>query len=312
MKSNERNDKMIDKKDVTILVNSCDKYEDAWEPFFKLFSIQWPNCPYRIVLNTESKTFKCDYLSVETVHTGECATWTERVKMALKQIDTEFVLFFLEDFFLLSPINQDAWKDALNKMKNHSQVGFLWFPANGIFQPQNYNKEIEPYFLQTCKNTCNRVNALIGLWRKEFLLQMLFRDGDAWYFEWSAVKLSRYSRFVVSFWDQKHTPIFNYEVNPESDYGIVRGKWLSKNKGLFEKHDISVNYDNLGFINETVSYESLGLVKAESKNKYIKKLKRLFKKTKRKLNDAKRFIKLYPAFKKYCKLVHKEILNEAA
>ena len=50
--------------DVTILVNSCDKYEDAWEPFFKLFSIQWPECPYKIILNTESKNFSCDYLSV--------------------------------------------------------------------------------------------------------------------------------------------------------------------------------------------------------------------------------------------------------
>lgn len=254
----KRDDNVDHKDNVTILVNSCDKYEDAWEPFFRLFSIQWPDCPYRIILNTESKTFSCEYLSVETVHTGDCKTWTERVKKALKQIDTEFVLFFLEDFFLLSPVNQEAWKDALNKMKRYSQIGFLWFPANGNFQPQKYKKEIEPYFLQTRKNTCNRVNALVGLWRKEFLLQMLFRDGDAWYFEWSAVKLSRYSNFFVSFWDQSNNSIFNYEVNPESGYGIVRGKWLSKNKALFEKYGIDINFNNLGFINENVSYQSLG------------------------------------------------------
>ena len=83
------------KNDVTILVNSCDKYEDAWEPFFRLFHMQWPDCPYKIILNTESKTFLCDYISVETIHTCECNTWTERVKKALSKIDTEFVLFFL-------------------------------------------------------------------------------------------------------------------------------------------------------------------------------------------------------------------------
>ena len=45
---------MNNKNDVTILVNSCDKYEDAWEPFFKLFSIQWPN---NIIDTKIAKTF---------------------------------------------------------------------------------------------------------------------------------------------------------------------------------------------------------------------------------------------------------------
>ncbi len=43
------------KSEVTVLINSCDAYSDLWEPFFKLFSIYWPDCPYEIVLNTEYK-----------------------------------------------------------------------------------------------------------------------------------------------------------------------------------------------------------------------------------------------------------------
>lgn len=27
----------------SILVNTCDKFEDCWNPFFKLLSIYWPD-----------------------------------------------------------------------------------------------------------------------------------------------------------------------------------------------------------------------------------------------------------------------------
>lgn len=297
---------MEQKKDITILVSSCDKYEDAWEPFFKLLNIQWPDCPYRIILNTEYKNFSCDYLSVETVQTGDQPTWTQRLKAALEKIDSEFILFSLEDFFLLSPVNTAYWDTAVNYMKKHANIGFMWFPANGIFQPKKYKKRIEPNLFLTKRSTCNRVNALIGLWRKEFLLQMLFRDGDAWYFEWSAIKLSRYSDFSVSFWDHKNCPIFDYEVNPNSGYGIVRGKWLSKNQELFKKYNITVNFDSLGVIEEDVSYVSLGLAKSESKNKIVKNILQARKNLRRKINDTRRFIKLYPAFKKYCKSLKKQ------
>jgi len=41
----------------TILVNSCDKYEDAWYPLFKIMKAEWKDRKWPIVLNTESKTF---------------------------------------------------------------------------------------------------------------------------------------------------------------------------------------------------------------------------------------------------------------
>ncbi len=36
--------------ELAILVCSCDKYADVWEPFFKLFFKFWPDCPYPIYL----------------------------------------------------------------------------------------------------------------------------------------------------------------------------------------------------------------------------------------------------------------------
>lgn len=293
------------KKDVTILVNSCDKYEDAWEPFFKLFSIQWPDCPYRIILNTESKNFSCDYLCVETIHTGDCKTWTERMKKVLKETDSEFVLFFLEDFFLMSQVNVSAFNDIIHTMNINKKIGFVGFPSIRAYQPHNHAKRLTKFLYSTKRGVNFRVNASLGLWRKEFLQQMLFRDGNPWYFEWIAPKLSRYSEFLATCWNQKDCCIFNYETKRETGLGIFNGKWLPANKDLFDAYNIEVNFNNLGII--TVE-QAVNNINAENKcsNKKTKKIKQFLKHKRSRLNDIKRFPKLYPAFKKYCKAVHQE------
>lgn len=86
--------------DVTIIVNSCDKYECAWEPFFKLFKINWPECEsFNIILNTEEKKYECDFLKINTVPGGKEITWSKRLKNVLVNINTEYILFFFRGFF---------------------------------------------------------------------------------------------------------------------------------------------------------------------------------------------------------------------
>ena len=42
---------------MTMLVNSCDAYEDLWQPFFTLLKRYFAPLDMRILLNTESKDF---------------------------------------------------------------------------------------------------------------------------------------------------------------------------------------------------------------------------------------------------------------
>ena len=109
-------------------------------------------------------------------------------------------------------------------MIENDKIGFVWFPPNGIPLNSLYKKQITQNIYLTKNNVSFRVNATLGLWRKEFFWQMLYRDGNPWYFEWSATKLSRYSDFKAAFWNQEKNRVFNYEINPESGLGIVRGK----------------------------------------------------------------------------------------
>ena len=64
------------KTDVVVL--SCDKYSDLWNPFFKLYNKYWQDNPFKTYLITENKT----YPGVDAINThGE---WTERIRTALE------------------------------------------------------------------------------------------------------------------------------------------------------------------------------------------------------------------------------------
>lgn len=51
----------------SILINTCDKFEDCWNPFFKLWSIFWKDCKGHIFLNTEYKDFSYPGLNIKAV-----------------------------------------------------------------------------------------------------------------------------------------------------------------------------------------------------------------------------------------------------
>ena len=88
------------KQKITFLVNSCDKYEDTWHPFFECLWIFAGSIPYPIVLNTETKSYSSSHYDILTIHSPDSKTWSLRLLNVLDHIDTEYVFFFFFDYFL--------------------------------------------------------------------------------------------------------------------------------------------------------------------------------------------------------------------
>lgn len=114
---------------VTLLVSSCDKYSSTWEPFFKLLKIQWPECLCRIVLSTETKQFHMDSMNINTINAGPGLSWSTRLIRTLNQINTEYILFFLEDFFLLESVDNNNFNKAVKILDDNSNVCMIQFPS---------------------------------------------------------------------------------------------------------------------------------------------------------------------------------------
>ena len=165
-----------------VLVNSCDKYEDAWHPFFRLFDIMWPECPYDVYLNTETK--ECSEIlhggAVKTLHPSKTkCSWSKRLKDVLRQLDADYVITLLEDFFIMSPVRHDIIQQGLNIMDNDGNImGIELYSNPHLDVPYERDfAEIDDTFMYC-------ISTMAWIWRKEYLLSIL-RNENAWDFEWN-------------------------------------------------------------------------------------------------------------------------------
>ncbi len=265
---------------VAILVNSCDKYEDAWEPFFRLLKIQWPRCEnYKIFLGTEEKSYNCDFLQVETINIRGKVSWSERLRKTLEKIDTEYVLFFLEDFFLLEKVRNDIFLKSLELMENDEKIGLITFNKRRYGAEFPETTDYEKCFRPLGARVKNRTNVLVGLWRREYFLSLIYGDESPWEYEKNSNIRSRFAGYKIYTQDYDFSPAaFRYCMNPEDGYGITQGKWLPENKKLFEDYGIfNVNYDNLGFFEKVITYEEIQMESREYREKLKAQQKLLLK-----------------------------------
>ena len=115
----------IDIKDCTLVVSSCDAYEDLWPAFFKILSIEWPNIECPIVLNTESKSYNYPGLDIRTFrmyHPGEKIPWSRRLRETLEKIESKYIIFMLDDFFLQGTVDTKRLKQCLDSMEQNNRI----------------------------------------------------------------------------------------------------------------------------------------------------------------------------------------------
>ncbi len=205
----------------SVLITSCDSYEDAWYPFFSLFHIMWSDCPYPVFLNTESKNYTNDILNIHCVHpenikgfNGKPISWSNRLRQALQQIQTDYILFFLEDFFLMSPVRGDKVDECIQIMDEYPKIGAIRFYDDAHLSEIIFNE-----YTKVDSKFDFAINTMVTLWRKSFLLSLL-RDESPWEFEYSATERWRRTDIEILVHKSEFPLVFDYKVHPDFGYGI--------------------------------------------------------------------------------------------
>lgn len=236
---------------VTIFVNSCDVREDAWAPFFKLLHDYWPAHPKKVVLNSETKEFHCDYMEVRNILPGKNVPWGKRFRQALESVDTDYIVYFLEDFFLMRDVSDESFQIALDKMESDPTIGCISLKYNEKLKyREGKSRQDTPFVSKDDLDTLNRVNNMSVLWRKVWLLQLVKDKETPWEFDrYATIRSRRYpcQVLMINCETGGMKPVFDYGVEFEYGYGIYKGKWLANNKKLFEKHGVEVDFEKIGW-----------------------------------------------------------------
>jgi|GEM_PF-592033 len=222
-----------------IVVSSCDKYSDLWNPFFTLFFRYWPDCPFPVYLVSNTKIF--DDHRVKTVPVGDDKGWASNIKTIISSLGEEYILYMQEDYFLQSFVDTEKIKDLLEYMSVES-VGSIRL----IGSPEPKHKHSNPFGLcEVKKKEQYRVSLQGSLWNKNILLCLL-KDGESgWDMEREgSIRSNDLKEVFLS--TQRKRPILDYYYYT----AIKKGMWMPGALRLLRRENIKVDVSKRGVRSE--------------------------------------------------------------
>jgi hypothetical protein len=237
-----------------ILINTCDKFEDCWLPFFKLFKKYWPQYTGKIYLNTETKIFAypgLHIISLQTnLHTPEQAiTWSECLIRALKASETDIVLYMQEDYFLKDFVKNDLVEKYVQMMQQYTNIDCIHLTDQGLINDKKSEK-YEGLFSVLPKQRY-LVSCQAALWKKETLLKLLRTYENAWQFEEFGSQRAAILKPEIFGVDKSWVKLNEFEIIPYIFTGIIQGRWYEPVVDLFKKHAILIDFSERGFVKDT-------------------------------------------------------------
>ena len=149
-----------------MLIMSCDGFSDLWSGHIKQLQKHWPDHGMRTVIVTDRET-DVSFPGVEILPVCNVPEWTDRLKIALDTVETEYVFVTLDDYFLIKDVNS-ANMSAMLQMMATEKLDYLRF----YLRPKratahllgDYNKIhwVDTQYVYS-------VNLYSCIWRKSFL-----------------------------------------------------------------------------------------------------------------------------------------------
>ena len=237
----------------TILVNTCDKFDDCWMPFFQLMKKNWQNLNAPILLNTEYKTFTYEGLEIKSAQvclknncqSGRKASWGQCLKWAIDQIETDLILYMQEDYFLKSRVDDYQINRLVQMLTDNRQIKCLHLTDQAVkadtpseFEKLNIVNRKQPY----------RVSCQAAIWRKDELLKLISVRESGWQFEKYASKRSSLIGNLYLAVDKSWVRLNQYEIIPYVFTGIIQGKWKQEAVDLMKHESINIDFSKRGIL----------------------------------------------------------------
>jgi len=213
-------------KSIAVLVVSCDKYADLWQPFFTLFRRFWADCPLDVYLLSNHLEFSD--LAVKSLKVGDDISWSDNLVKAVNELPHQYIFLFIDDLFLFGPVDNGR---VLRVLEWAAAARADYIRLNPSQKPDRpYNDLVGV----VSPGTIYRTSTVISVWRKRILLNLLRPAESAWDFEIKGSERSDEFDGFFSTW-KDHFHVTN---------GVIKGKWrqyaVSRLDSLGVKVDLSM------------------------------------------------------------------------
>lgn len=232
------------KNTLSILVITCDKYRDLWENFFKLRDLYWPDCDFKWYLVTEGHPF--DYPGVNVIHTGKKLNWTGRLRFAIEKIDSQYIGWFLDDFYISAKIDNGLIHELVAKMSSdnisHINMSDVFHSLIKMPEPHIY---YDSHLFRIPSHKKYGISTASAIWNRDYLLDVLGTDDkNAWQFEIDLCKQAMSEEGLKGLILCDDRMPFQVTTTPV----VIQGKYYPKAIKLFAKKGVRIDYSQRGLM----------------------------------------------------------------
>lgn len=212
----------------SVIVMSCDKYSDLWEPFVRCFERYWADCPAPIYLVTET-LISNSKLFTETIRCGVHTEWTDRLGLCLDKIDSKYVIMLCDDYLLCDNVDNQMIEHLLKIAIRYSAGNLRMLPNPSHTMVVSKDMEIG----ECVKGVPYRIATQAGIWQKDYLKRFTKMQTSIWGFERMGSVLSNtYPERILC--TLRH--MFPFED------AVHKGKWERAGIRLCERNGITIDF----------------------------------------------------------------------
>ena len=221
-----------------IVITTCEKFNDLWENNLFLFNKYWPSHPQiRLVSdapNSLGESLPCTFMHFE----GE---YTKRLKLALDEIDSDYVFLTLDDYLPSNNINANKIESLIDYM---SKNGLSYLRLFDKVKTKGWIDRKNGIHLLPLTKETYEVNLYPSIWKLTDLKKMLQHDESPWKFEVRLTRRAREEKLYCGW-------IPNKDIFPFVDT-IRKGKYLRKAYKFLKANNLYISNRPIRTIRETI------------------------------------------------------------
>lgn len=226
-------------EDISIIVFSCDKYQELWQPFFEMLFKQWPslktnNSQVPIYLVANSKKYNDSRITMVNIQNEK--SWSDNALTVLALVNTKYVLILLEDYFF-TRIDTKRLHDVLGFMKSED-VAYCQIGYNGTDINIRKKSEVFPGVAEKDRFELWRTSLYACIWRTKDMAHTLRPGEPIWDFEIAGTVRSQglYGKFLTIFENQpvEYLNMVQQRYLNSANVKIVKDMGITFNRGNLE------------------------------------------------------------------------------
>ena len=224
---------------LSVLISSCDKFSDLWDENINAYRKHWKDnrCETFLVTDRNSK-WKKEGINLVIVEGQN--NFPLRIKYALNQIKTQYVLVTLDDYFLIDDVSNDELSYLVKRMENE-KIHYLSLYNRRITKKSKYQPIERLNNIDLQKKYA--LNLYPAIWDVDFLKRTIKDNVSPWLYEVSLTKTALEENAKC-----KASLAGTFDI-----LDVVRkGKVLHKAQKYFRKNNIYIgNRPTISYFTET-------------------------------------------------------------